>query len=110
MLAWLVEIIKRKKYKLKRDKGLVLNLNKFQNVIVEKEDGLAKDSKKEWPERTFKMVRKLKNTARRNKGLTMLNATERFCKRKIDKCQLNSTRSLVTIARAITVDNRIEPR
>lgn len=83
MQAWLVEIIKRKKYKLKRDKGLVLNLNKFQNVIAEKEDGLAKDSKKEWPERrTFKMIRKLKNTASRNKGLAMLNATD-FVKERL---------------------------
>lgn len=62
--------------------------------MAEKEDELAKETEKEWPYRSkLKRMRKLneKNAVRRNEKLAILNAAERFCKRKIDKCPFNST-------------------
>lgn len=60
--------------------------------MAEKEDGLEKETEKEWPKRRkLKRVKKLKNAARKNMGLMVLNVAESSCKRKMDKCQFNST-------------------
>lgn len=42
--------------------------------MAEKEDGLEKETEKEWPKRRkLKRVKKLKNAARKNIELTVLN-------------------------------------
>lgn len=53
------KVVKKKKYKVKRDKGIRLSLNELQNVMAAKEDGPVKETEKEWPyRRNLQRVRK----------------------------------------------------